>query len=124
MADFGGWLMPIEYPGAGVLAEHAAVREKVGIFDVSHLGKASVTGKGALEFLNSMFTNDLSRIGNGFAQYTLLCNEKGGVIDDLIAYRNSEEDFFLVPQCFKHDRCGCNFEVPRSSWHHCYQSSH
>ncbi len=62
MADFGGWLMPIEYPGAGVLAEHAAVREKVGIFDVSHLGKASVTGKGALEFLNSMFTNDLGRI--------------------------------------------------------------
>jgi aminomethyltransferase len=97
MADFGGWLMPIEYPGAGVLAEHAAVREKVGIFDVSHLGKASVTGKGALEFLNSMFTNDLGRIGNGFAQYTLLCNEKGGVIDDLIAYRNNEEDFFLVP---------------------------
>ena len=97
MADFGGWLMPIEYPGAGVLAEHAAVREKVGIFDVSHLGKASVTGKGALEFLNSMFTNDLGRIGNGFAQYTLLCNEKGGVIDDLIAYRKSEDDFFLVP---------------------------
>ena len=97
MADFGGWLMPIEYPGAGVLAEHGAVREKVGIFDVSHLGKASVVGKGALEFLNSMFTNDLARIGNGFAQYTLLCNEKGGVIDDLIAYRNSEEDFFLVP---------------------------
>ena len=97
MADFGGWLMPIEYPGAGVLAEHAAVREKVGIFDVSHLGKAGVTGKGALEFLNSMFTNDLGRIGNGFAQYTLLCNEKGGVIDDLIAYRKSEDDFFLVP---------------------------
>ena len=97
MADFGGWLMPIEYPGAGTLAEHAAVREKTGIFDVSHLGKASVKGNGALEFLNSMFTNDLSRIENGSAQYTLLCNEKGGVIDDLIVYRNSEADFFLVP---------------------------
>jgi aminomethyltransferase len=97
MADFGGWLMPIEYPGAGTLAEHAAVREKVGIFDVSHLGKASVKGSGALEFLNSMFTNDLSRIENGSAQYTLLCNEKGGVIDDLIVYRNSDDDFFLVP---------------------------
>ena len=97
MADFGGWLMPIEYPGAGTLAEHAAVREKVGIFDVSHLGKASVIGSGALEFLNSMFTNDLGRIENGSAQYTLLCNEQGGVIDDLIAYRNSDNDFFLVP---------------------------
>lgn len=52
MADFGGWSMPIEYPGAGVLAEHAAVRERVGLFDVSHLGKASVIGAGALEFLN------------------------------------------------------------------------
>ena len=58
MADFGGWLMPIEYPGGGVLAEHAAVRERVGIFDVSHLGKASVIGEGALAFLNTLFTND------------------------------------------------------------------
>jgi aminomethyltransferase len=97
MADFGGWLMPIEYPGAGTLAEHAAVREKTGIFDVSHLGKASVKGSGALEFLNSMFTNDLRRIENGSAQYTLLCNENGGVIDDLIVYRNGVDDFFLVP---------------------------
>lgn len=97
MADFGGWLMPIEYPGAGVLAEHAAVRERVGLFDVSHLGKARVTGAGALEFLNSLFTNDLQRITDGQAQYTLLCNPSGGVIDDLIAYRNSSDDFFLVP---------------------------
>lgn len=97
MADFGGWLMPIEYPGAGVLAEHAAVRERVGLFDVSHLGKASVKGEGALEFLNAMFTNDLSRIIDSKAQYTLLCNPDGGVIDDLIAYRNSDSDFFLIP---------------------------
>jgi aminomethyltransferase len=97
MADFGGWLMPIEYPGAGVLAEHTAVRERVGLFDVSHLGKASVKGEGALEFLNSMFTNDLSRIIDSKAQYTLLCNPDGGVVDDLIAYRNSDSDFFLIP---------------------------
>jgi len=97
MADFGGWLMPIEYPGAGVLAEHTAVRERVGLFDVSHLGKASVKGEGALEFLNSMFTNDLSRIVDSKAQYTLLCNPDGGVVDDLIAYRNSDSDFFLIP---------------------------
>ena len=97
MADFGGWLMPIEYPGAGVLAEHTAVRERVGLFDVSHLGKASVKGDGALEFLNSMFTNDLNRIVDSKAQYTLLCNPDGGVVDDLIAYRNSASDFFLIP---------------------------
>ena len=97
MADFGGWLMPIEYPGAGVLAEHAAVRERVGIFDVSHLGKVSVKGEGALEFLNSIFTNDLNRIEDGQAQYTLHCNSAGGVIDDLIVYRNSATDLFLIP---------------------------
>lgn len=97
MADFGGWLMPIEYPGAGVLAEHAAVRERVGLFDVSHLGKASVSGEGALDFLNSMLTNDLTKIPDGAAQYSMLCNNDGGVIDDLIVYRNSETDFFIVP---------------------------
>ena len=97
MADFGGWLMPIEYPGAGVLAEHAAVRERVGLFDVSHLGKASVKGDGAAEFLNRCFTNDLNKIESGSAQYTLLCTPTGGVVDDLIAYRNSDTDFFLVP---------------------------
>jgi aminomethyltransferase len=97
MADFGGWMMPIEYPGAGVLAEHAAVRERVGLFDVSHLGKASVVGQGALNFLNQCLTNDLNKIENGSAQYTLLCTPDGGVVDDLIAYRNSADDFFLVP---------------------------
>ena len=97
MADFGGWLMPIEYPGAGVLAEHTAVRERVGLFDVSHLGKASVTGMGSLEFLNSMLTNDLTKIADGAAQYSMLCNSAGGVIDDLIVYRNNESDFFIVP---------------------------
>ena len=97
MADFGGWLMPIEYPGAGVLAEHGAVRERVGLFDVSHLGKASVKGVGALDFLNTQVTNDLNRISDSQAQYTMLCNPDGGVVDDLIVYRNSIEDLFLIP---------------------------
>jgi aminomethyltransferase len=97
MADFGGWLMPIEYPGAGVLAEHAAVRERVGLFDVSHLGKASVVGAGALDFLNTQTTNDINRIVDGQAQYTMLCNPDGGVVDDLIVYRNSVDDLFLIP---------------------------
>lgn len=97
MADFGGWLMPIEYPGAGVLAEHAAVRERVGLFDVSHLGKASVKGAGAVDFLNTQVTNDLNRIIDSQAQYTMLCNPDGGVVDDLIVYRNSPDDLFLIP---------------------------
>jgi len=89
--------MPIDYPETGTIVEHTAVRERVGIFDVSHLGKASVKGPGALDFLNSALTNDLNRITDGQAQYTMICNSKGGVIDDLIVYRNSPEDFFLVP---------------------------
>ena len=97
MADFGGWLMPIEYPGGGVLAEHTAVRERVGLFDVSHLGKASVVGTGSLDFLNRMLTNDLTKITDGAAQYSMLCNSEGGVIDDLIVYRNNDSDFFIVP---------------------------
>lgn len=101
LADFGGWEMPIEYPassGGGVLAEHRAVRESAGLFDVSHLGKVLVTGPGALDFLNSVLTNDLSKISDGQAQYTLICDPvTGGVIDDLIAYRYSTEKIFLIP---------------------------
>lgn len=90
-------MMPIEYPGAGVLAEHAAVRERVGLFDVSHLGKVLVKGPGALTFLNARLTNDLERIVDGQAQYTMLCTSDGGVIDDLIAYRKSNDELFLIP---------------------------
>ncbi len=97
MADFGGWLMPIEYPDTGVIVEYSAVRQQVGVFDVSHLGKISVKGDGALNFLNQMLTNDLNRITAGQAQYSLLCNEDGGVVDDLIVYRNSDTGLFLVP---------------------------
>jgi aminomethyltransferase len=80
-----------------VVAEHTAVRERVGVFDVSHLGKASVTGPGARAFVDSVLTNSLDRIGSGKAQYTLLCDESGGVIDDLIAYLKSDDDVFLIP---------------------------
>jgi aminomethyltransferase len=99
LADFGGWEMPIEYPssGGGVLKEHAAVREAVGVFDVSHLGKASVRGAGAAEFVNACLSNDLGRIVPGKAQYTLCCDVNGGVVDDLIAYLVGPEEVFLVP---------------------------
>lgn len=96
MADFGGWLMPIEYPTGGV-AEHHGVRERVGLFDVSHLGKAVVRGAGAKDFLNRCLTNDLDRIEPGKAQYTLVCDEDGGVVDDLIAYLRSDEEIFMIP---------------------------
>jgi aminomethyltransferase len=97
MADFGGWEMPIEYPGGGVVREHAAVRSSVGVFDVSHLGKASVRGPGAKDFVNACLANDLNRIEPGKAQYTLCCDDSGGVIDDLIAYLRSDDDIFLIP---------------------------
>ncbi len=97
MSDFGGWEMPIEYPGGGVVAEHTAVRERVGVFDVSHLGKASVTGPGAAVFVNACFTNDIRRIAPGQAQYTLCCDESGGVVDDLIVYLKSDDEVFLIP---------------------------
>ena len=98
LADFGGWEMPIEYPGGGVLKEHRAVREAVGVFDVSHLGKGVVRGPGAVEFVNARLTNDLRRVGVGQAQYTLCCDPgTGGVVDDLIAYVRSEDEVFLIP---------------------------
>src|ERR1700759_3222947 len=94
-AEFGGWLMPVSY--AGTVAEHTATRNAVGLFDVSHLGKALVKGPGAAQFVNSALTNDLDRIQPGKAQYTLCCNDSGGVIDDLIAYYVAEDEIFLVP---------------------------
>ncbi len=94
-AEFGGWLMPVSY--AGTVGEHNATRNTVGLFDVSHLGKATVRGPGAAEFVNATLSNDLNRISPGKAQYTLCCTESGGVIDDLIVYYVSDEEIFLVP---------------------------
>src|SRR3954451_23315943 len=96
-AAFGGWEMPLEYSGGGVLKEHAAVREAVGVFDVSHLGKATVRGSGARAFVHACLSNDLDRIAPGQAQYPLCCDESGGVVDDLIAYLVSDDEVFLVP---------------------------
>ncbi|HET8600367.1 MAG TPA: glycine cleavage system aminomethyltransferase GcvT [Segeticoccus sp.] len=97
MADFSGWEMPIEYPGGGVVREHTAVRERVGLFDVSHLGKARVSGPGAADFVNRCLANDLRKIEPGKAQYTLCCTDTGGVVDDLIQYLRSDDDVFLMP---------------------------
>ncbi len=98
LAEFGGWSMPLEYAGQGVVKEHTAVREAVGVFDVSHLGKAVVRGPGAAAYVNATLSNDLGRIGPGQAQYTLCCDDaSGGVVDDLIAYLYGEDHVFLIP---------------------------
>jgi aminomethyltransferase len=96
-AEFGGWSMPLEYP-SGVVKEHTAVREAVGIFDVSHLGKAMVHGSGAAAHVNATLSNDLDKIAPGQAQYTLCCDDAtGGIVDDLIAYFHDDEHVLLVP---------------------------
>jgi aminomethyltransferase len=87
--------MPVSY--AGTVGEHTSTRQSVGLFDVSHLGKALFAGPGAVDFVNSAMTNDLRRIGPGQAQYTLCCTDGGGVIDDLIAYYVDDDEIFLVP---------------------------
>ena len=95
-AEFGGWSMPLEY-ATGVVKEHTAVRESVGIFDVSHLGKAMVSGPGAVDLVNATLSNDLAKIGPGKAQYTLCLDESGGIVDDLIAYWHDDEHVLLIP---------------------------
>jgi aminomethyltransferase len=95
-AEFSGWEMPLQY--SGVVDEHTAVRERVGLFDVSHLGKVTVTGDGARAFVDACLTNALDKIAPGQAQYTLCCDdETGGTVDDLIAYLRSDDDLLLIP---------------------------
>ena len=97
-AEFGGWEMPLEYAGGGVLKEHEAVRTRVGVFDVSHLGKARVTGPGAAAYVDATLSNSFAKIAPGQAQYTLCCDDAtGGIVDDLIAYYVSPDEVFLVP---------------------------
>jgi aminomethyltransferase len=95
LAPFAGWLLPIEY--RGTLAEHRAVREAVGIFDLTHLGEIMVEGPGAFDALQGTLTNDLSKVEPGGAQYNLLLNDRGGIVDDLIAYRLGRDRFLVVP---------------------------
>lgn len=94
MAEFAGWEMPIQYDG--IVAEHKAVRESVGVFDISHMGQLVAEGSGVGEWLNGILTNDTSKLGDSEGQYTLMLNEDGGVIDDMIIYRESEDCYFLV----------------------------
>jgi aminomethyltransferase len=94
MVPFAGWEMPVQYEG--VIPEHRAVRTDCGAFDVSHMGQIHVDGPSAQAFLQEMLSNDVDRIGDGEAQYTLLTNERGGIVDDLIVYRFAHGQFLLV----------------------------
>ena len=94
MVPFAGWEMPVQYEG--VIPEHRAVREDAGVFDVSHMGEIEVEGPKALELLQSLLSNDLGKVEVGGAQYTLLTNERGGIVDDLIVYRVEPGRYLLV----------------------------
>lgn len=94
MVDFAGWEMPVQY--SGILAEHKTVRESAGVFDISHMGEFSVRGPGSAAWLDSLLTNNAGSLADGTAQYSLMLNESGGVIDDLIVYRLGSGDFLLV----------------------------
>jgi aminomethyltransferase len=93
MVEFAGWEMPVQY--AGILDEHEAVRTRVGIFDVSHMGEVVFRGPKALEAVSRAFTNDLGKIVDGQAQYGCLCRDTGGIVDDVIVYRRSAEDLLV-----------------------------
>lgn len=92
--DFGGWELPVQF--SSIKAEHEAVRTKAGLFDVSHMGEVFVSGSGALDYLQKLVTNDVSKLKIGQAQYTVMCNEQGGTIDDFLIYKLEEERYLLV----------------------------
>jgi aminomethyltransferase len=94
MVEFGGWNMPVSY--TSILEEHKAVREKAGLFDISHMGQVFVSGTGSEAWLNTLLTNDIRRISPGHGQYTLMLNDAGGTVDDLIIYRLEEQRYLLL----------------------------
>ena len=94
LIEFGGWEMPVYY--SSIIDEHLAVRKSAGLFDICHMGEVSVSGTGALGFLNHTLTNDLQKLAAGQGQYTQMCREDGGTIDDLYAYRTGEQDYYLI----------------------------
>ncbi len=103
MVPFAGYLMPVQY-GAGVIAEHTAVRTRAGLFDVSHMGELWLLGPGALPTVQMLLTNDMDGMENGDCRYSPMCNDKGGVVDDLIVYKVDGETYLLVVNAGNHDK--------------------
>lgn len=102
MVPFAGYEMPVQY--SGILEEHAAVRRAAGLFDVSHMGEARVLGRGAQALLDEVATNDIARLVDGAAIYSPLCNDSGGVVDDVIIYRINARDFFVILNASNKDK--------------------
>ena len=103
MVPFAGWLLPVQY-GTGILAEHRAVRERCGLFDVSHMGEITVEGPDALDNLNRLLTNDFTGLEDGGARYSPMCSESGGVVDDLIVCRVRDGSYLLVVNAANKDK--------------------
>lgn len=108
MVDFGGWEMPVQYQS--VIEEHLSVRRTVGLFDVSHLGRFALSGEGASATLDRLLCNNLARIEPGRAQYTMLLNERGGVVDDIIVWWWGENDYWIMPNASNQPRVMAEFE--------------
>jgi aminomethyltransferase len=103
LVPFGGWEMPVQYT-SGIRAEHEAVRTRAGVFDVSHMGEVEIFGPDAEAFLQHVYSNDVTRLAVGGAQYALICNEDGGVLDDLFTYRLAPDRYLTVTNAANHDR--------------------
>jgi aminomethyltransferase len=108
LVPFAGFEMPIQYKG--IVEEHRAVRERAGLFDVSHMGELELEGRGALETVNELVTNDLERVSDGQAMYTCCCNERGTILDDLIVYRRSRERVLVVCNASNREKMAGVFE--------------
>ncbi|MBM7577569.1 glycine cleavage system aminomethyltransferase GcvT [Jeotgalibacillus terrae] len=100
--DFGGWALPVQF--SSIKEEHHAVRNHAGLFDVSHMGEVTVKGPSSLAYLQKMMTNDISKIKTGQAQYTAMCYENGGTVDDLLVYKKDENDYLLVINASNNDK--------------------
>ena len=103
IVPFAGWLLPVQYE-TGVIAEHMAVRTQCGLFDVSHMGEITCTGRDALANLNRLLANDYTNLADGQARYSPMCNEQGGVVDDLIVYKKADNDYFIVVNAANKDK--------------------
>ena len=113
--DFGGWLMPVNYP-SGIIDEHRATRSAVGIFDVSHMGEVHFRGPRAAEAVQRLVTNDVAKLVDGHALYTVACHPTGGIVDDLIVYRLAADHFLIVVNASNRDKDVAWFRQHVGSW--------
>lgn len=102
VVDYAGWFLPVQYEG--LVAEHEAVRNAAGLFDVSHMGEITVKGKDALAYVDYLMTNDITKIVDNQVIYTFMCMPNGGVVDDLLVYRFDNNDFYLVVNASNADK--------------------